>query len=117
MSNATDEKKILEAFLFGLKLGQVLDCQVDLVEEETINLLIPATLEGRDKTDHFGTINFDSLRQHGSIATYFDTFDERLQYAVQGCSQEAYTEAGMSLDTEWWEAKRAASEKEDHPSH
>jgi hypothetical protein len=117
MSEAIDEKKVLEAFLFGLKLGQVLGCRVDQVEGEAISLMIPATLEGRDKTDHFGTINFDLLRQHGSIATYFDTFDERLQYAVQGCSQEAYTEAGMSLDTEWWEAKRAASEKEEHSSH
>jgi hypothetical protein len=117
MTNEINERNILEAFLFGLKLGQVLDCQVDLVEDETINLMIPATLEGRDKTDHFGTIDFDSLRRHGGISTYFDTLDERLNYTVQGCGQEAYTEAGMSLDADWWEAKRAASEKEDHPSH
>ena len=59
MSNEINERNVLEAFLFGLKLGQVLDCQVDLVEDETINLIIPATLEGRDKTDHFGRIDFE----------------------------------------------------------
>ena len=117
MNNAIDEGKVLEAFLFGLKLGHVLDCQVDLVDQETINLIIPATLEGRDKTDHFGSIDFDRLKQYGRISAYFDTCDDRLQYVVQGCSQEAHTEAGMSLDSEWWAAKRAASEKEDHPSH
>ncbi len=107
---------LLEAFLLGLKLGHVLDCRVDMIDGEHIGLMIPATLEGDDTTDHYGFVNRDPLQQ-GYLTVYFDTLNERLSYAIGGCEQEASVEASMALDSEWWEAKAAEREREEHPSH
>ena len=112
MSNKDQNKAVLQAFLHGLKLGQVLGARVDSISDHFIGLMIPATLEGSDDTDHYGQINFDYLQKSNDILVYFDTLDDKIQYAAQGCEQEAWTEAGMSLDSTHWETEAAKEEKE-----
>jgi hypothetical protein len=112
MKKKDQNEAVLQAFLHGLKLGHVLKAQVDSIADHYIGLMIPATLEGSDDSDHFGQVNFHYLKTSGEISVYFDTLDERIQYAAQGCEHEAWIEGGMALDSEHWQKQKAAEEKE-----
>jgi hypothetical protein len=111
MKKKDQTEAVLRAFLHGLKLGQVLNAQVDSIADHYIGLMIPATLEGSDDSDHFGQVSFDHLKKHGEISVYFDTLDERVRYAAQGCEHEASVEAGMALDSKRWQAHTTKKEK------
>ena len=112
MKSVEQKKVVLQAFLHGLKLGHVLNAQVDCIADRYIGLIVPATLDGEDQEDHYGQISFDFLDKHCDISVFFDTLDERIRYAAQGCEQEAWVEAGMSLDSEHWQKQKATEEKE-----
>lgn len=117
MKKEDQKRKLLEAFLHGLKLGQVLGARVDYFNDHQINLMIPATGEGEDQEDHFGYISFDFLEKSGDIFVHFDTLNERVQYAAQGCENEAWTQAGMTLDSEHWQKQAAEEERENTSTH